>query len=163
MTRKVPLKSKSRLRRKTPLTDKFVGTGKIPHRITFYDNQQFQSGTELEYYKRLQLYRRCGDIRDFKFQDNVTICKTEYGEWNWMVDFKVIDKNGRVFYIDTKGNYGRRNGFSDERFKACLKLWKMYQARLKPLLILVGERKRGVMSFRPATSIRMDAIDFIDK
>lgn len=66
---------------------------------TYVDGYRFDSIKESEYYKKLKLRKRAGDIKYFLRQVPLHLSP----EVTYRIDFLVIDNEDRVSYVEVKG------------------------------------------------------------
>lgn len=82
---------------------------KYKSRKTIVDNIPFDSLAEANYYKRLKLLRKAGEIKDFELQpiyilqDAYKRGKRKVQPITYKADFLVTYKDGRKEIIDVKG------------------------------------------------------------
>jgi hypothetical protein len=117
------------------------------------DQKSTGSRLEREWFARLVLHRKAGDITGFECQDSVVLAEGNGEIIKWKVDFKVFLPNGQEFHIETKGKE-----MADYRLKR--KLWVIND--IGPLLVLKGKIVGGQYSYcaDEKHSYRMDEIDF---
>lgn len=82
---------------------------KYRSRKTIVDNITFDSQAEADYYRRLKLLQRSGEIKEFKLQPTYVLQegykrgKRKVQPITYKADFLVTHKDGRQEIIDIKG------------------------------------------------------------
>lgn len=67
------------------------------------DGFLFDSSKEAKHYSKLKLLKKSGQIRDFERQFKFEIVVNDIHIANYFLDFKVIHNDGKIEYIDIKG------------------------------------------------------------
>jgi hypothetical protein len=67
---------------------------------TYVDNKRFASQKEASYYTQLKLAKAMDQIRGFACQVSIPLPS---GKRRMVIDFMVIELDGRVRWVDTKG------------------------------------------------------------
>jgi hypothetical protein len=75
------------------------------------DGLQFDSIKEGNYYTQLKLLKKSGGIIDFERQLKFDIHVNSIHIANYFLDFKVIYPDGKIEYIDIKGQDKKTKGF----------------------------------------------------
>lgn len=86
------------------------GKNKYNNRKPEVDGIVFDSQKEADYYMDLKLAKMAGEIKDFELQPEFILqegFRDKNGNWHraikYRADFKVINNDGRIEVIDTKG------------------------------------------------------------
>jgi len=120
-------------------------------------DQRFDSQLEQAYNDRLAMYVKTGDIQEFEYHPDPVILLPA-PKIAWRIDFRVIGRDGLIFYVETKG-------MDDPTYILKRKIYENLaeEKNLPPLLIIKGKRQRnGDWTFRPDRAIGMEEIDFLD-
>jgi hypothetical protein len=67
------------------------------------DDYLFDSIKEANFYSKLKLLKKSNNIRDFEKQFKFEIVINDIHVANYFLDFKIIHNDGKVEYIDIKG------------------------------------------------------------
>lgn len=73
---------------------------KFGNQPTFVDNKRFASKHEANYYTQLKMAKAMDQIRGFACQVSIPLPS---GRRRMIIDFMIIELDGRVRWVDTKG------------------------------------------------------------
>jgi mRNA-degrading endonuclease RelE of RelBE toxin-antitoxin system len=108
-------------------------------RKTIISGITFDSAAEAEYYLYLLAKQQAGEISNFRrqpryrLQDGFTKNGKRFRPIDYVADFEVVDKHGRVTVVDVKGR--KTEAFGIKR--------KLFEAKYPDLELVVVKKKRG--------------------
>jgi hypothetical protein len=108
-------------------------------RKTTINGITFDSTAEAEYYLYLLAKQQAGEIASFRrqpryrLQDGFTKRGKKYRPIDYVADFEVMDKHGRITVVDVKGT--KTEAFGIKR--------KLFEAKYPNLGLIVVKKKRG--------------------